>query len=117
MDPIFRVKSETSSGVSDHARGITKPSVRPVSPEFSSGPCKKRPGYSVSDLRVDCLGRSHRSSLGKNRLKKAIDYTKRILNLPEGYLCGIVPASDTGAFEVRVASCMHNYIVVEFRVL
>jgi phosphoserine aminotransferase len=93
------VKNEPAA-VGHSVRGITKPSVRPVSPEFSSGPCKKRSGYSVADLRVDCLGRSHRSSLGKSRLKRAIDYTKSILNLPEGYLCGIVPASDTGAFEV-----------------
>lgn len=85
-----------------HVAGSTRPAVRPQSPEFSSGPCKKRPGYSLQALRTDVLGRSHRSKLGKSRLKKAIEDTKRILGLPSDYLCGIVPASDTGAFEMAM---------------
>jgi len=100
LDPIFRVKSDSNSGLNVSEK--PKPALRPRNPEFSSGPCKKRPGYSLSNLRVDVLGRSHRSSLGKNRLKKAIEDTKRILGLPKEYLCGIVPASDTGAFEMAM---------------
>ena len=95
------------------ARGILRPSasvrcfaamptVRPASPEFSSGPCKKRPGYSMSALPTRNLGRSHRSSVGKATLKHAIDETKRILNVPDDYLVGIVPASDTGAYEMAM---------------
>ena len=79
-----------------------KPSTRPRHPEFSSGPCKKRPGYSLTNLRTDSLGRSHRSSLGKSRLKQSLDETKRILGIPDDYLVGIVPGSDTGAFEMAM---------------
>ncbi|CAE7576899.1 serC, partial [Symbiodinium microadriaticum] len=106
VDPIFRVKTAAVDTAGTHIRGVVKPTIRPQSPEFSSGPCKKRPGYALSDLRVDCLGRSHRSSLGKNRLKKAIDFTKKLLNVPDDYLCGIVPASDTGAFEMAMWSML-----------
>lgn len=80
----------------------TMPSVKPVSPEFSSGPCKKRPGYSLANLPPRNLGRSHRSKVGKATLKHAIDETKRLLNIPEDYLVGIVPASDTGAYEMAM---------------
>ncbi len=83
-----------------------KPTEKPKVCNFSSGPCAKRPGYSLSSLRTDILGRSHRSSLGKSRLKKSIDETKRILGLPEGYRVGIVPASDTGAFEMAMWSLL-----------
>jgi phosphoserine aminotransferase len=86
--------------------GSKKPSEKPINPEFSSGPCKKHPGFQLSNLRTDVLGRSHRSKLGKSRLKKAIDDTKRILNLPKDYLCGIVPASDTGAYEMAMWSML-----------
>lgn len=78
------------------------PLVQPSHPEFSSGPCKKRPGYDVSNLFGGVLGRSHRSSLGKERLALAISETKRILQLPSDYLVGIVPASDTGAYEMAM---------------
>lgn len=78
------------------------PSVKPANPEFSSGPCKKRPGYDIAKLDARILGRSHRSKLGKDRLKLAIDETKRILNIPDDYLVGIVPASDTGAYEMAM---------------
>jgi phosphoserine aminotransferase len=76
--------------------------AQPANPEFSSGPCKKRPGYDVSNLFSGVLGRSHRSALGKERLALAIDETKRILGLPADYLVGIVPASDTGAYEMAM---------------
>lgn len=99
VDPNFRVKASDSHGA---VFGSSRPAVRPRSPEFSSGPCKKRPGYSLAALRTDSLGRSHRSKLGKARLKKAIDDTRRILGVPDDYLIGIVPASDTGAYEMAM---------------
>src|SRR5574344_1190261 len=79
-----------------------KPSIKPNMPNFSSGPCAKRPGYSLASLPSDLLGRSHRSSKGKARLQKAIDDTKRLLGVPAGSRLGIVPASDTGAFEMAM---------------
>ena len=100
VDPIFRARSSEAAG--QLIMGSTKPLLRTRNPEFSSGPCKKRPGYDVGALRTDSLGRSHRSKLGKSRLKKAIEDTKRILGLPSDYLCGIVPASDTGAYEMAM---------------
>merc|ERR1719223_2303508 len=75
---------------------------KPVNPEFSSGPCKKRPGYDVANLDKRTLGRSHRSKIGKERLALAISETKRILGIPDDYLVGIVPASDTGAYEMAM---------------
>jgi phosphoserine aminotransferase len=78
------------------------PSVKPANPEFSSGPCKKRPGYSLDNLPLSSLGRSHRSKVGKERLALAISETKRILEIPDDYLVGIVPASDTGAYEMAM---------------
>jgi phosphoserine aminotransferase len=75
---------------------------QPVHPEFSSGPCKKRPGYDVATLDKRTLGRSHRSKIGKERLALAISETKRILGVPDDYLVGIVPASDTGAYEMAM---------------
>jgi len=79
-----------------------RPDVKPARPFFSSGPCAKRPGYRLESLKEAPLGRSHRSSVGKARIKKAIDKTREILNLPADYLLGIVPASDTGAFEMAM---------------
>ena len=78
------------------------PTVKPSNPEFSSGPCKKRPGYDISKLDMRILGRSHRSKLGKQRLELAIQQTKEILGVPDNYLVGIVPASDTGAYEMAM---------------
>jgi phosphoserine aminotransferase len=83
-----------------------KPAQRPANPHFSSGPCAKRPGWSPQKLENAFLGRSHRAKEGKARLKLAIDKTKTILKLPAGYLCGIVPASDTGAFEMAMWSML-----------
>lgn len=78
------------------------PQAKPANPNFSSGPCSKRPGYNLSKLSTEVLGRSHRSKLGKQRLAEAIDLTKTILAVPEDYKVGIVPASDTGAFEMAM---------------
>jgi phosphoserine aminotransferase len=80
----------------------TRPAKRPANPHFSSGPCAKRPGWSPQKLENAFLGRSHRAKEGKARLKLAIDKTKALLGLPPGYLCAIVPASDTGAFEMAM---------------
>lgn len=79
-----------------------KPSEKPSNPNFSSGPCAKHPGYSLASLPTDILGRSHRSSLGKARLAASIEETKKLLGLPADYRVGIVPASDTGAFEMAL---------------
>jgi len=98
-DPSFRIEEEIHQGA---VYGTPLPADKPVNPEFSSGPCKKRPGYSLQMLRTDSLGRSHRSKLGKNRLKYAIEETRRILGVPSDYLIGIVPASDTGAYEMAM---------------
>lgn len=75
-------------------------------PNFSSGPCSKRPGWSLDNLKEAPVGRSHRSALGKERLVRAIRETKRILEIPEEYLVGIMPGSDTGAFEAALWSLL-----------
>ncbi len=80
----------------------TKPAKRPAKTHFSSGPCAKRPGWSLQNLDNAFLGRSHRASQGKARLKLAIEKTKAMLGLPAGFHCAIVPASDTGAFEMAM---------------
>ena len=85
---------------------ITHPSTRPANPNFSSGPCAKRPGYSLQNLADAPLGRSHRAKVGKVKLKLAIDLTRDILQVPADYLIGIVPASDTGAVEMAMWSLL-----------
>src|SRR5829696_8775362 len=82
------------------------PAVRPRAPFFSSGPCAKRPGWSLQNLKTDSLGRSHRAKLGKARLKLAIDLTREVLDVPADYRIGIVPASDTGAVEMVLWSML-----------
>lgn len=84
----------------------SQPSQRPQRPYFSSGPCSKRPGWNLEALNNALVGRSHRSAPGKARLKEVIDRTKAILGIPEDYLCGIVPASDTGAVEIAMWSLL-----------
>ncbi len=84
----------------------TTPGVRPAIPHFSSGPCAKRPGWSLQALTDAVLGRSHRSKSGKAKLKRAIDLTAEILGVPAGYRVGIVPASDTGAVEMALWSLL-----------
>ncbi|MEJ6743420.1 MAG: phosphoserine transaminase [Porticoccaceae bacterium] len=83
-----------------------KPTTKPNNPNFSSGPCSKRPGYDVANLDIGTLGRSHRSSVGKAALARACLDTAEILGLPEGYRVGVVPASDTGAVEMIMWSVL-----------
>ena len=85
---------------------IAPPAVRPTVPHFSSGPCAKRPGWSLQALHGAFLGRSHRSKLGKAKLKRAIDLTREVLQVPGDYRLGIVPASDTGAVEMALWSLL-----------
>mgnify|MGYP002633218778 FL=1 len=82
------------------------PEKKPASPLFSSGPCAKRPGWTVKNLQSAPLGRSHRAAIGKSRLKEAIDRTHAMLGLPQDYLIGIVPGSDTGAVEMALWSML-----------
>src|SRR6516164_4807516 len=82
------------------------PSVRPRVPHFSSGPCAKRPGWSLQNLSCAFLGRSHRAKTGKAKLKYAIDLTRGVLQVPADHRIGIVPASDTGAIEMALWSLL-----------
>jgi phosphoserine aminotransferase len=82
------------------------PGVRPAIPHFSSGPCAKRPGWSLQALTDAVLGRSHRSKIGKAKLKRAIDLSREVLQAPADYRIGIVPASDTGAVEMALWSLL-----------
>ena len=83
-----------------------KPAVKPACPNFSSGPCAKRPGYDVGGLALDTLGRSHRSAIGKKALAAACTETARLLGLPAGYRVAVVPGSDTGAIEMAMWSLL-----------
>ena len=85
---------------------IPQPNHRPANPQFSSGPCAKRPGWSLDALKNACLGRSHRSKAGKSRLKAILDQTRDLLGIPNDYRIGIVPASDTGAVEMALWSVL-----------
>lgn len=85
---------------------LSKPAQRPANPNFSSGPCAKRPGWSLQALADAPLGRSHRAKVGKTKLKQAIDLTREILQVPADYRIGIVPASDTGAVEMALWSLL-----------
>src|SRR6188508_3033767 len=80
--------------------------VRPAAPHFSSGPCAKRPGWTFQALKDAFLGRSHRAKGGKTKLKRAIEETRAVLEVPADYLIGIVPASDTGAVEMAMWSML-----------
>jgi phosphoserine aminotransferase len=82
------------------------PALRPAVPHFSSGPCAKRPGWSLQNLTGAFLGRSHRSKPGKAKLKRAIELTREVLQVPADYRIGIVPASDTGAVEMALWSLL-----------
>src|SRR6185295_983243 len=88
---------------------MTNPAVpgrRPANPNFSSGPCAKRPGWSLDALRGAALSRSHRAKGPKAKLKQAIDLTREVLQVPDDYRIGIVPGSDTGAFEMALWSLL-----------
>lgn len=83
-----------------------KPNQTPKNPCFSSGPCAKRPGWSLEALQDAALGRSHRAKVGKNKLADVIERSKRVLGIPDSYVLGIVPASDTGAVEMALWSLL-----------
>ncbi len=85
---------------------IPKPGLRPANPNFSSGPCAKRPGWSPMALQDAALGRSHRSKTGRAKLERAIDLTREVLEVPRSHRIGIVPASDTGAVEMALWSLL-----------
>jgi phosphoserine aminotransferase len=85
---------------------VAKPVSRPLVPHFSSGPCAKRPGWTPQNLTDAALGRSHRAKIGKEKLKRAIDLTREVLEVPADYRIGIVPASDTGAVEMALWSLL-----------
>jgi phosphoserine aminotransferase len=85
----------------------TEPALKPERPFFSSGPTAKHKGWALSKLQTESLGRSHRSSIGKARLKHAIDLSKELLGIPEDYLVGIMPGSDTGALECAMWTMLH----------
>ena len=84
----------------------TKPGLRPANPNFSSGPCAKRPGWTLDALANAPLGRSHRAKVGKAKLEQAIELTREVLQVPADYRIGIVPASDTGAVEMALWSLL-----------
>ncbi|VVT25201.1 Phosphoserine aminotransferase [Sphingomonas sp. EC-HK361] len=93
----------TDTTVADAAiASVAKPATRPARPFFSSGPCAKPPGWSPDKLATESLGRSHRSKVGKTRLQYAIDLMRELLQLPDTHRIGIVPGSDTGAFEMAM---------------
>ncbi len=85
---------------------LTAPAVKPANPNFSSGPCAKRPGWTVEALSNALVGRSHRAKPAKARIEKAINLTRELLEVPADYLIGIVPASDTGAVEMFMWSAL-----------
>ena len=85
---------------------MTKPTIRPARPDFSSGPCAKRPGWTPEALKDAATGRSHRSKLGKKKIVEAVDRTRALLGIPADYRIAIVPASDTGAVEMALWSLL-----------
>jgi len=85
---------------------MSQPQRKPVNPFFSSGPCKKRPGWNISNLSTEALGRSHRAKNAKSKLNLIIEKSKIILNLPKDYKVGIVAGSDTGAIEAAMWSML-----------
>ena len=93
--------------MNEEAGGLpVQPRVRPADPRFSSGPCKKYPGWDISHLKTEFLGRSHRARVPKQRLADAIEISHRLLGLPADWKLGIVPGSDTGAFEMAIWSLL-----------
>ena len=98
----LRAPADTPSG----AAAIAAPTVKPTDPNFSSGPCTKFPGWSLDKLADAALGRSHRAKEPKAKLKAAIDRSKALLGLPEDWIVGIVPGSDTGAVEMAMWSML-----------
>ena len=95
--------ANTLAGAASHR---IKPNLRPARPHFSSGPCAKPPGWIPDQIDTQVLGRSHRSALGRERLKLAIELMREMLELPDTHRIGIVPGSDTGAFEMAMWSML-----------
>ncbi|HSV29016.1 MAG TPA: phosphoserine aminotransferase, partial [Candidatus Omnitrophota bacterium] len=85
---------------------VQRPAARPANPNFSSGPCAKRPGWTLDALKDAALGRSHRAKIGKTKLEEVIERSRAILGIPADYRIGIVPASDTGAVEMALWSLL-----------
>jgi phosphoserine aminotransferase len=85
---------------------IKKPTTKPKNPNFSSGPCAKRPGWDIKNLKTDSLGRSHRAKLPKQRLVEVINLSKQLLKIPNDYKVGIIAGSDTGAIEAAMWSLL-----------
>lgn len=85
---------------------IKKPTTKPKNPNFSSGPCAKRPGWNIQNLKTDSLGRSHRAKLPKQRLVEVINLSKQLLKIPADYKVGIIAGSDTGAIEAAMWSLL-----------
>ena len=83
-----------------------KPTSLPKNPLFSSGPCSKRPGWTLDALKDAAVGRSHRAKVGKSKLSDVIERSKKVLGIPADYVLGIVPASDTGAIEMALWSLL-----------
>lgn len=98
--------TETLTPTGTDLMANSKPAAKPANPCFSSGPCSKRPGWSLQSLAGAAFGRSHRSKTGKDKLKKAIDLTREVLEVPSDYRIAIVPASDTGAVEMALWSLL-----------
>jgi len=92
----------TDTTAADATLAPAKPATKPARPYFSSGPCAKPPGWDAAKLATDSLGRSHRSKIGKQRLQYCIDLMRELLKLPDTHRIGIVPGSDTGAFEMAM---------------
>lgn len=92
----------TDTTAADATLAPAKPAIKPARPYFSSGPCAKPPGWEAGKLATDSLGRSHRSKIGKQRLQYCIDLMRELLKLPDTHRIGIVPGSDTGAFEMAM---------------
>ena len=85
---------------------VEKPQERPLNPNFSSGPCAKRPGWNISNLSNALVGRSHRSAPGRKRIQEVLDKTRQVLQIPENYKIGIMAGSDTGAVETALWSML-----------
>ncbi len=94
--------TNAATGDAQQVRPQAKPATKPNNPQFSSGPCAKRPGWSLDALADAALGRSHRAAPGKAKLAEAIDRSRTVLGVPDDYRIGIVPASDTGAYEMAM---------------
>ena len=93
---------------------MTKPPIKPQNPNFSSGPCAKRPGWNLTALQDAALGRSHRAALGRAKLQEVIKRSRQVLDVPDDYRLAVVPASDTGAVEMCLWSLLGPRVVDVF---